>query len=170
MLPIESPRWGVFARDRQQTDSAPLTDRRRAKQRAKLESPSLRLQALPRSRFGLTCTRLLPQPHKPPFADREPDTRADGGSRIRSATLSPYPQPMPSTPDHYLVNPHESRERGSTTIPGGGWQRGDEDDRWISVEEMPGAVTGSKDTDRHSIPLLHHAIDAVIRRGVHSSD
>ena len=65
----------------------------------------------PGFRFGLTCTRLLPQPHKPPFADPEPDTRADGGSRIRSATLSPYPQPMPSTPDHYLVQPHGSRER-----------------------------------------------------------
>lgn len=170
MLPIELSRWGVFARDRQQTDSAPLTDRRRAKQRAKLESPSLRLQALPRIQvwvdlhsFASTATQTaLRRPRaRHPSGWREPDPIRNAVPLPSAHALNAGPLPGPTA---------RIKRAGTTTTPGWGWQRGDEDDRWISVEEMPGAVAGSKDTDRHSIPLLHHAIDAVIRRGVHSSD
>ena len=149
--------------DKRDSAPRPPTGRRKVKPLIKLESPLLRFQALPRSRLSLTCTRLLHRHATPPSPTASPTPeRMRELDQIRSSL--PMPQPIPSRSDHYLVRPHEAGDRVRQPGQAGDGRAGNEDGRWISD-------AGSRDRQQghsHSVPLLHHAIDAVIRRGVSS--
>ena len=103
----------------------------------------------PGSTFGLISVACFhrhtnrPSPTASPIPERMEEL-----DPIRNAVPLPSAHALNAGP--VLGEPARIKRAGTTTIPARGWQRGDEDDRWISVEEMPGAVTGSKGTAFHS--------------------